>query len=179
MKKVTLISISLFCLNLAFGQANFQWEKMDSVSKAKSEIYSLTKMYIGETWRSAQNVIQNDDRESGSILVKGASIQKFSFMGGVYVYVYNYSVTFRMRDNKYKMTLDNVFCESAYMDGGTSITKIQPFEGDNCPETGTFSAPGLPKKKAILMMSTFKQELQTLVDGYPAYLNKAKGKDDW
>ena len=45
------------------------------------------------------------------ILVKGSSNQEILFMGRNYTYLYNYSVTFRMRDNKYKMTLDNVYCE--------------------------------------------------------------------
>lgn len=179
MKKIFFISAALFWVITTLGQTNFQWEKTDSVALNKNEIYSLTKMFIGEKWKSAQNVIQNDDKESGIILVKGASVQETSFMGGKYIYVYKYSITFRMKNNKYKMTLDNVYCESANMSGGPEVTKIQPFDGDNCPETGTFKAPGLPKKKAIIMMGEFKRELQMLVDSYPVYLKKEASNDDW
>jgi hypothetical protein len=180
MKEFNFIVTLLFIATITFGQTNFQWEKTDSVTMSKNKIYSLTKMYIGETWKSAQDVIQNDDKEGGVILVKGATLQEFVFMGGIYVYVYKYTVIFRMKDNKYKMTLNNVYCDDMYMkSSGMKGTKIEPFEGDNCPETGTFSHPGLPKKKAILMMSEFKQSLQNLVNSYPEYLKKEINKEDW
>jgi hypothetical protein len=179
MAKYIIITIAVFSSTFTFGQSNFQWERIDSIAKTKNEIYSLTKMFIAETWKSAQNVIQNDDKDGGLILVKGASIQKKMFMGGEYNYVYNYSVTFRMRDNKYKITLDNVYCESAYMSSGRQFTKIQPFDGDNCPETGTFAAPGLPKKKAIEMMNQFRSELENLINLYPEFLKREIKKEDW
>lgn len=179
MNKLIIVAI-VFYSTTTLGQSNFQWEKVDSVSKSKNEIYSLTKLYISENWKSAQEVIQNDDKDGGIILIKGASIEEFAFMGGVYVYVYKYTMTFKMKDNKYKMTLDNVYCEDAYMkSSGVKVTKLAPFEGENCPDTGTFKAPGLPKKKAIIMMSEFKQNLQSLVDSYPEYIKKEIKKSDW
>jgi hypothetical protein len=179
MKTLTLIATVLYSTT-TLGQSNFQWEKMDSVSKSKNQIYSLTKMYIAETWKSAKEVIQNDDKEEGVILVKGASFQEYPFMGGIYVYMYKYTMTFKMKDNKCKVTLNNVYCEDAYMkSSGVKVTKLEPFEGDNCPETGTFRSPGLPKKRAIIMMSEFKQSLQNLVNSYLEYLKKEVKKDDW
>lgn len=178
--KIPVLIVTVFCSIISFGQSNFQWEKVDSVSKSKSEIYSLTKLYIGEKWKSAQDVIQNDDKEAGVVLVKGASFQEFPFMGGVYVYIYRYTMTFRMKDHRYKVTLDNVYCEDAYMkSSGAKVVKLEPFEGENCPETGTFKAPGLPKKKAIIMMGEFKQSLQSLVDSYSSFLKRETKKDDW
>jgi hypothetical protein len=167
MNKLIIVAI-VFYSTTTLGQSNFQWEKVDSVSKSKNEIYSLTKLYISENWKSAQEVIQNDDKDGGIILIKGASIEEFAFMGGVYVYVYKYTMTFKMKDNKYKMK-----------SSGVKVTKLAPFEGENCPDTGTFKAPGLPKKKAIIMMSEFKQNLQSLVDSYPEYIKKEIKKSDW
>lgn len=180
MKKTYLLILTSILFQGASAQTNFKWEKVDSTSKSASQIYSDTKMFIAETWKSSKDVIQNDDKEAGVILVKGSSIRKQPFMMGEYVYIYNYSVTFKMKDNKFKITLDNVYCESAYMSGGKgSITKVEPFDGDNCPETGTFGSPGLPRKKAILMMNAFREDLQMIVDSYVQTMKKESKKDEW
>lgn len=180
MKKTLLFVVSLLITTVVSGQANFKWEITDSIPKTKNEIYSLTKMFIAETWKSAQAVIQNDDKESGLILIKGSTIEGEEYWGTKYIYVYNYTVTFRMKDNRYKMTLDNVYCEKAYVPKDNySVTKIEPFDGDNCPETGTYQHIGISKKKAIEMMNRLRQSLQNLVDYYPIFLNKEIEKDDW
>ncbi len=71
-KMLFFIAASLITLS-SIAQVDFRWEKIDSVDKSKSQIYSDTKMAIAELWKSAQSVIQNDDKEGGMILVKGAS----------------------------------------------------------------------------------------------------------
>lgn len=71
MKKVILTAISILFMTFSYAQANFKWDKIDSIAKNKNELYSLTKMYIGETWKSAQNVIQNDDKEGGMVTSAG------------------------------------------------------------------------------------------------------------
>ncbi len=35
----------------------------------KTHLYSATKMFIAEFWKSAKDVIQNDDKEAGIILI--------------------------------------------------------------------------------------------------------------
>lgn len=73
-------------------------------------------------------------------------------------------------------------CNSAYMTAsGNAYTKIQPFEGEeNCPETGTFSRPGLRKKQAVLMMAELRKEFQVIVDSYAKYIQKTEStKSDW
>ncbi len=169
----------LFGLTFCYGQHNFVWEKTDSVSLSKSKIYSLTKLYIAETWKSAQDVIQNDDKEEGVILLKGISVEIVPFMGGEYEYVYRYTVMFRMKERKCRIDLYDVYCESARMSSGADITLIQPFDGDNCPKTGTMSAPGLPKKKAIEMMKEFKSSLNHIVKDYSDYLKRTGDNSDW
>ncbi len=175
MKKLILTAIAILTITFSFSQTNFQWEKIDSVAKTKAQIYSDTKMFISETWKSAQNVIQNDDKDAGMILVKGASIQTAYYgkgmMGQTYKYIYHYTVKFYMKDGKYKMILDEVKLDKAYMVGSTyTITPIEPFDGDNCPETGTIKHMGCPKKSVIIMMAEFKAELQNIVDSYEKYI---------
>lgn len=180
MKKLHVLAITLLFSKITISQTNFIWEKTDSVNKPASQIYSDTKMFIATTWKSAKDVIQNDDKENGMLLIKGVFIKNFNFMMAEYVYVYNYSITFKIKENRFKIILDNVSCERAYVTGsGKSVTKIEPFEGDNCPETGTMSAYGLPKKKAIVMMSEVKQHLQSIVDKYVNEIKTPTSKNDW
>ena len=180
MKKIFFTTTALFLFTLTFGQTNFKWEKVDSIQKTKSKIYSDTKMFIAETWKSSKEVIQNDDKDGGIILIKAISIKKVAHMGGDYVYVYNYNVTFKMKDNKYKIIIDNVSCESAYgSPSNVAHSKIEPFDEDNCPELKTTPNEfALPKKKAITMMTSLKNELQTIIDNYDKYIKTSSNSSD-
>ncbi len=181
MKKLLLIT-TLFIVVSANAQENFKWEKIDSVEKIKDKIYSDTKMFIAQTWKSAQNVIQNDDKEAGVILIKGSHTKKVKQYIEDYVYVYNYSITFQMKDNKFRLILDNVSCESAtFRNGAYQIYKIQPFDVDNGTVPNTWGETGsLPTKKAIEMISSLRQDLQSIVDSYVSYIKKPSGvSSDW
>jgi len=178
MKKVVLLIGWVLISALSFSQTNFKWDNSDSIPKTKAQIYSDTKMFIAETWKSAKNVIQNDDKDAGMILVKGSCILKVNHELVAFNYVYNYSVTFKMKDNKFKIIIDDVFCESAYPSGGVqwNILKIEPFDGEYVKGTGMFTHT-LPEKKAILLMADLKTELQTIVDNYKKYL-KTEGSSN-
>lgn len=101
-----------------------------------------------------------------------------------YEYTYNYDVKFFIKDGKFKIILENVYCKNARMVGSTySIVLIQPFDGDNCPETGTIAAIGCPKKSVIPMMYAFKEDLQkNIIDAYinkMKIVNKVNDSDGW
>lgn len=163
----------------AKSQNVFVFEKVDSSKFNKAQLYAATKQFIATTWRSAAAVTQNDDKENGIITIRGSNTQNVSIIAG-YAYVYSYDVTFRVKDNKYKVVLDNVVCDRAYMTTSTaSIVKIQPFEGENAPETGTFGNPGIPKKNAIKMMANLKAELAAILTKYSEEITKPITTEDW
>ena len=177
--KLFITIVSLICNAYVHAQDVFTFEKIDSTGKNKKELYSLTKLFISETWKSTKDVIQLDDSENGIVLIKGSSFKEYRFWGADYIYIYSYTITFRIRDNKFKVNIDKVNCESARLATGRTVTLIQPFEGDNCPETGTFKNPGLPCKNAIIMMNDLKNELTGILKSYSDYLEKESIKDDW
>lgn len=180
MKKVLILTIVAFITLNCNSQNGFKWDITDSVAKTKEQIYSDTKMYIAKTWNSAKDVIQNDDKDGGVILVKGVIVKKVSFMMGEYQYVYSYSIIFKMKDKRFKLIIDDVNCDSAvFTKKGDSVTKIPPFEGENCPETGTMSKPGISKAKAITMMSSVKQDLQFIADSYIKSIKSESKPSDW
>ena len=177
MKKILLLSVTIFLINSVFAQADFKWGKIDTIPKTKMQIYSDTKMFIAKFWKSSKNVIQTDDKEAGIIVVKGISSQIFNFALCPYEYTYDYLVTFKMRDRMYKITIDHVYCSSAF--GGetrTPLKGIEPSDANPYP----LEPEWLPQKRAVKMMQDLKQELQNILDSYVRYLiTHEKPKDDW
>lgn len=176
--KIAILSILILISFSAISQTNFEWEKMDTISKSKSQIYSDTKMFIAETWKSSKAVIENDDKDGGIILIKGNSIKSDTYSLALFEYIFRYNVTFRMKDNKYKINIDNVYCEFA-KGGNKQIKNIQPFDGDNCPDTNAGWGGGLPKKKMIILMASLKNDLQLIIDNYIQYIKAPSKNADW
>ncbi len=180
MKLPIILILLIISVNNLFSQTNFVWEKTDSVSKSKSQIYTDTKMFIAETWKSSKAVIENDDKEGGIILIKGNVIKSDTYSMNVLEYVYAYTITFRMKDSKYKITLDNVYCKSTSNNFNWQVKKVEPFDGDNCPKINTgLTSTGLPKKKMIALMASVKNELQSIIDNYTQYIKSPSKNSDW
>lgn len=176
MKTLVLTSISILLFTTAFGQINFKWDKVDSIASDKNEIYSLSKMFIAETWNSAQNVIQNDDKEGGSILIKGVNIQSLNFQMNNHKWTYSYTIKFLFKDNKYKIIIQDVYCKAA---------RCQQYEWAHMPVADTYPAEkgfkktGVNKARYLELMSSLKKDLQNIVDGYESYLRTEQIDTDW
>jgi hypothetical protein len=158
MKKIILFTIMLFSL-FGYSQKDFKWEKIDSIQKSKVELYSDTKMFIAEYWKSAKDVIQNDDKESGMILIKGIVNEDIYFQFNNHTYTYGYNVKFLFRDKKYKIIIDNVYCERA-MCGVNEWPLVEPTE-DTSESSGY-----VPAKKLTDLMANLKTDLQKIIDFY-------------
>ena len=164
MKKITLLLLLIVSIN-GYSQANFKWEKIDSISKKQSQIYASTKMFIAEYWKSAQNVIQNDDKESGIILVKGICIKACTYMMYLHEFTFSYTVKFFMKDSKYKIEIDNVINTSHICDGHVVWKTVQPidnYEGNM----------NLSKRRGNEIFTALKTDLQGIVDNYEIYIKK-------
>jgi hypothetical protein len=174
MKQIILLLFSVITFT-SLGQTNFIWEKSDTTSKSKNEIYSFTKEFIAKKSKYTQSIIQDDDKEGGIIITKGYAIYKVSSGLGGYSYIYSYTYTFKMRDGKYKLELKDVYCESAsYTSSGYGMPpKIQPFEGEPIQKTE------ISIEKAMLLMIDLKRDLQKLFDDYSAEIIIYKNNSDW
>ncbi len=182
MKKAILTIICTLILSTIYAQENFTWSEIGTVQKSKSQIYSDTKMFIAKYWKSAQDVIQNDDKEMGIILIKGSSIKKVKYSMNDFTYVYYYNVTFRMKENRYKITIDMVHCDEAYPIGPArfEIPKIEPFDGEYIKANFGWSGVTLPEKKALKMIAELKLEMQSIIDNYQIEIEiESSENDDW
>ncbi len=167
--RTILLAIFFFAISIkVFTQENFKWEVTDSTSKIKDKIYSDTKMFIGETWKSAKDVIQNDDKENGLILIRGLNQVSTSINMGMQqlTYYFSYSVKFQMKDKKYRITLDNVLCDDA-VTTGTYKAKVIPINS----YTGVMEM-GLPKKQYWEVMDKLKLDLNEILISYRNYISK-------
>ncbi len=182
LRNITLSIILIFTLTFNLnGQESFKIDLIDSSNLKKNELYSATKQFIAQTWKSANNVIQNDDRDGGNVVVKGVSEMKVPGMFG-YTYIYAYTFTFRVKDEKFRITLDNIYCENAKVKSNNScdLKLIQPFDGDNCPSTSSIFCIGPSKSKAIEMMNSLRKEMNYIAYLYSiAMKNHKKVSDDW
>jgi hypothetical protein len=173
-----------------------QWSKVDSVKKSKDQIYSDTKMFIAEGWKSAKDVIQNDDKDKGVILIR-TSINKKIILGGGLTEAslwYTYNVKFLMKDGKYKIIVDNFNYDHGT--GGAStgmniantiangpqkkqevewIYKTNPLE----PFPGLMRA-GMSEKKYLELRESIQTDMQSIVDSYDKYIKTTTSDDgDW
>ena len=171
MKKILLILTLSFLSIFCFAQSKFEISKVDSISKTKSELYSATKMFISEYWKSAQDVIQNDDKESGLILIKGSSIKYSSFLLNQHRFIFSYTVKFLMKDNKYKVEITNVY--------NTSHTCVGNSWGTVDPCDNFTGNKYLPAKKGNEMFLDLYNDLQGIVNDYNKYLQSSKNSNDF
>jgi len=180
MKKVLLPIIFMIMCVSSFAQ-NFEFSKTDSIPMKKDEIYSKTKMFITDTWKSSKAVIENDDKEGGIIQLKGIYKTKGVFtLAGNYYYIYGYTVRIRMKDNKYKVEIYDVICKDvACTASGRTGILIQPFEGDGKDVKTSNFFGGISKKKAIEMMAELKGDLNSIIIAYSDCISKQTKTDNF
>ena len=136
-------------------------------------------MFIAEEWKSAQNVIQNDDKEAGMVLVRGSSKQIVGMgMGAVVEIWYVYDVKFLMKEGKYKLILENV----KYEKGPSSMWDkcaefLEPHDKDTFP--GAMKC-GLYEKRWNELMASLKSDMQKIMDDYGKYIrNPSSTNTGW
>ena len=165
MKKGIFIAINLLFINIsAFSQENFKWDIIiDSLDNEQSELYSKTKLFIGKTWKSANDVIQSDDAESGTILVKGLNVQNLNYQMNDHRWTYSYTITFMTKDNKCRIKIEDVYCSGAR--AGTYEWPKMPVN-DSYPEKKGLRVTGVNEERYLELMQNLKAELQSIVDAY-------------
>ncbi|NQT78013.1 MAG: DUF4468 domain-containing protein [Bacteroidetes bacterium] len=139
---------------------DFKWDIIiDSLEDTQGQLYSKTKMFIGETWKSAHDVIQNDDKEAGLILVKGASVKHLYFALNDHVWTFRYNVKFLLKDYKTRLIIEDVYCDAARC--GTWEWPHVPVADQ--PPNPCYGTTSLSKRQYTKLMTSLKNELQLIV----------------
>jgi len=179
MKILKLIILFLITpLTLTFAQDNFKWDEVILVdSVTKDNLYSKTKIFIADTWVSSNDVIQLDDKEGGVIVLKCKNRQNMVFQLNDHIWYFNYTVKLYIKDNKVRITIDEVYC---------SYARCQSYDwpkmpvADAYPEKKGLVLTGLSKEKYNTLMLKLKSELQSVVDSYKTNMvNKSIDNSGW
>lgn len=99
MKKLTLLAAALF--TIMSGQAQKSKVIVDSLD-TKAKIYSKTLIWITNNWKNAGEVIQLQDVESGTIIVKCNLATTNSNRD-----ISKTQITFNVKDGKAKIAFEN------------------------------------------------------------------------
>jgi len=164
--------------SISYCQADFKWDVIiEPLDNTKDELYSKTKLFIAEMWKSAQDVIQSDDAESGVVLVKGITVQNLFFQMNDHRWTYAYTIKFMMKDKKCRIIIDNVYCDAARC--GIHEWPHMPVS-DKYPEEKGLKTTGVNEVRYLELMAKLKTDLQTIVNSYSDYVRKPLIEDaDW
>ena len=166
------MTVGILMFTLSYGQVNFKWEKTDSIAKTKSQIYSDTKLFIAETWKSAKAVIQYDDKENGAIFIEG-NIKKIAGNANrIADYWYSYNVKFYMKEQKYRIVIENVEFKHCSNGGGWIAQVANEYPGAwHC---------SLLEKQWTELMTSLKMDMQYIIDDYEKYIKTSSiTNDNW
>ncbi len=181
-KKYLIVALFMFIGVVSYSQVNFKWDVIiDSLADNKDDLYSKTKLFISENWNSAQDVIQNDDKDAGVILIKG-TLQKernyATMTSWKQFWTFSYTIKFFMKDTKCRIVIESVNCQSA-RDDDYNKRPIMPI-ADFYPSSKGKTITGLTKEKYFELMRSLKSDLQSIVDSYSIYVkNPIVENNEW
>jgi hypothetical protein len=78
---------------------------VDSIQK--DQLYSRTKLWFADNFKSTKDVIQLDDKENGIVLGKGNILKRESGIQPV-IKTWKFSVKVQIKDNKYKVDIYDI-----------------------------------------------------------------------
>ena len=190
MKKILSTFLFVLSLDLIYSQENSgspitytEVIKVDSNVSSK-ELYIRARTWFAETYRSAKDVIQMDDKESGILVGKGNFKYTSSvFMGseGTKGWV-RYTITISVKDGRYKYEITNFNHEGNPLNSGGDFSFGLLTTSEECPyKVGSMSSKGWRDK----VWKDIKQKLGSYAESIITALKNAmtkaitKSGDDW
>jgi hypothetical protein len=142
----------------------------------KTELYSRAKAWFAETYKSAQDVIQLDDRENGKIIGKGSMrYTNNSLSGDASSGWIRYTIIVQVKDGKYKYTLENFYHES--LEPGYNFGKITTAQ--ECPYKVSSTSQKWRNKIWQDMQTTVAGNYESLIESLKTYMRRKTQDSDW
>lgn len=85
------------------------------------QLHINAKQFFAEAFKSANDVIQMDDKEAGVIIGKGLSRISIVVMGQGNTFPMHYTIKIQSRDGRYKYTISNIYTHAS----ATDFTRAQ------------------------------------------------------
>jgi len=80
--------------------------KVDGV--LKDELYTRAREWFAKTFRSAQSVLQMDDKDAGKIIGKGAASSSFKYMIASIDFLLKYTISIAVKDGRYRYEITDI-----------------------------------------------------------------------
>jgi hypothetical protein len=143
--------------------------KVDGVTK--DQLYNRAKIFFVKNYKSANDVIQLDDKETGQIVGKGIIkvIHNTELIGGPFEAKFSHTLSVTVKDGRYKYEFTNLVELGSFTTMGK--TPDRPIEDI------VFSKRNYYQTLVIDAHGEFSQFIQSLIDE----MNKKSDneKDDW
>lgn len=177
MKKIiALISLIVFLSNVSFSQDKYNVDIIyDSLNKSKSDLYSITKQFIAESFVSSNSVIQNDDKEIGLIYIKGKYVKSITYALNVYEYTYDINIKFYVKDNKCRVIVESVECSNAI--SITNYYKIPLIQIYNAYPGNSKSY--VSEKKYNEVVTSVNNMVLTIIKNYEHDIKESTSLEKW
>ena len=174
MKKIIVFfAVMIICLS-SIAQNSFTRDSIIDVNKTKDQLYVETKMFIADSWKSAQDVTQLDDQESGTIIIKGITTLPIPYMIAAAEAVYDYTVKFSIKDNKCRIQIYNI----AFRRVISAYPNWHNYEYHPLPEYPGRKVVAIKEEHWQKLMVNIKSEILPIVDLYATSIVKTE-KTDW
>jgi hypothetical protein len=168
--KVMMITLTMCLLTMvSFGQTTeMNVDKIFESGETKDVLYSKSKMFISEMFKSANDVIQLDDKENGVILVKGVIKESFNYSMQTLDYYFSFTMKIYVKDNKYRVVISDVYNSSApYKYNKLLINNYRGAFNDN-----------LPKSKYWELMESLSSSLNNFSLSFENYMKRVTLTND-
>lgn len=180
-KTIITLACTLIYIVSAYAQEPVASDTKD-VELSKAQLFAFTKMFVADKWQNANDALVNADEEIGVVQVQSETIINIKQgMGIGCQYEYDYTVRFRIKDNKYRIEIYDVICTGADQVGLGSredIPLLEYFEGDEPKAKTQTMGRGANKKQAKQVMDELRAEFLTIIDSYAKYI-KTNSNDDF
>lgn len=168
MKKLLLLLFLTILLQENKAQINFEWVFIsDSVGFTKDVLYNKTKVFIAENYKTTKNIIQEDNKETGLVIIKGITNVKTHFALKDVNYYFRHQINFFIKDNKYKVIIKNIECELVTCHG-TIWPNISLIE---YPKNNGMWITGISEKRYNIILVELKRNIQLELDNYIKTIN--------
>ncbi len=186
--KKTISSLCLFFILInSFAQDKIFPEKEGKINYSeviqvdsgitKNELFTAARKWFANAYKSANDVIQMQDKEAGEIVGKGivTGLYRIPLNPSVTVNVYH-TVSITVKDGRYKYEITDL--NGKYYSPGTQIGTSY-IKGNDVEWPLTNDVRG-NKKNTVLMYKEVNAKIIALIESLKIAMSKAKtGSDNW
>lgn len=165
------------------GKLNFSGV-IQSESFKQNQLYLNSKQFFADAFKSAKDVIQMDDKESGIVIGKGFVDINAKMLGASYPVKMWYTIKIQSKDGRYKYEIYDIYFENyppnyVLPDG---YAKSQTAE-DIFDKTNYYKKNGQPKNQSLNFKTQMVEKIDGLksmiVDAMKKSIGSDKSNDNW